>query len=236
LVAFVGSQDRRGETDVSIAEPDGSHVRRINDPTGIDEVVGWSPDMHYLLITHQPPNTSRRLFAAVMSTDDGSVRKLTPGTALDWSPDGDWILLRNEDGLAKVRTDGTELSQLSRFGVAGTWSPDGEWIVFASTRVFDCYGEPCETSQIQKMRPDGSARERLVPKTGLSLASSLWSPDGTGILYVRCSPCRLFLMDPDGHNRHAIPMKLPHYDDRLDPHWETRVSPSATAALDSPSP
>lgn len=82
-----------------------------------------------------------------------------------FSPDGNWIVFQSQPGIGstdrdwspkiwKMRTDGSQLSQLtSTGGLYPAWSPDSEWIIYTETR---------KTGRLWRMRPDGSGKQQLT--------------------------------------------------------------------------
>ena len=70
------------------------------------------------------------------------------------------------------------------------WSPNGEWLVFSSDKNTQWRGhngtkgwEHTQENSIYTIRLDGTGYRRIVNKTGYSLNSPKFSPDGTRIVY-----------------------------------------------------
>lgn len=122
------------------------------------------------------------------------------------SPDGRWLafsserngksevyLMNTEDGTVKQLTHGNGSHR------APAWSPDGKRIAFTSNRD----GNP----EIYVMNADGSNPVNLTRNSGYD-ADPAWSPDGSKIAFASrrrgYRGFRVFLMDVDGQNAHAI--------------------------------
>jgi Tol biopolymer transport system component len=142
------------------------------------------------VITHQESGT---LFGL---TDDGRVERIVDDELAfdpDLSPDGSQIVFQSGrrlgcsdagcvgaelyivdlvDGSERRVTTGHDDSQPS-------WSPDGRWIVFVRDYATKRAG-------IFKVRPDGSALQRLIrAPEPLRTMSPTWSPDGKRIAWIQ---------------------------------------------------
>ena len=132
---------------------DGTNLRRLTRPNGLDADPQWSPDGHRIVFRRIDPFRPRKGYALfVINTDGSGERRLTPwalraGDHPDWSPDGKRILFRaNVEDLARSRPTSTpsaptapRLTQLTH-ARGGTvqhsrrgCSPDGKWITFSRT-------------------------------------------------------------------------------------------------------
>jgi dipeptidyl aminopeptidase/acylaminoacyl peptidase len=100
-----------------------------------------------------------------------------PAIAYDLSPseDGKWLAFvsgRNQDDIFVIRTDGTELRQLtddSYRDMGPRWSPDGKLILF--------YSNQSGRYQVCTINADGSSRRQLTEAAD-EMWYSMWSPDG----------------------------------------------------------
>jgi Tol biopolymer transport system component len=129
----------------------------------------------------------RRL--AVMSSDGTNVRTLAtsidiegaPGAgAVDWSPDGSWIVLGGRDaqgaGLFKVPVNGqAPIRLVVGHAVNPIWSPDGSLIVYAG---------PFVNGQVPLLavRPDGTRID--LPSVRALEGGYRFLPDGAGVVFV----------------------------------------------------
>jgi Tol biopolymer transport system component len=170
------------------------------------------------------------------------VTTIPAGTAVDtepqFSPNGQWIAFTRygnckfiEHGylqppagclqaIFKVRTNGTELTQLTTWGrqnSAPDWSPDGTKITFDSGDL----GRVGSKGDVWVMNADGGAKTRLTNNRPVSnvghgfanfrfpLANNpVWAPDGTKILYSQWQdggfPVWLVTINSDGSNPTTI--------------------------------
>jgi dipeptidyl aminopeptidase/acylaminoacyl peptidase len=176
------------ETTIWIAAEQGGTPRRMDaGPFGAksyDEAPEWSPDGKKLLWRVVHPNLKR---AAVVVFETSTGRATVVNEQHDpkwvempfagWSPDGNRVLFTSEaDGwshLYVAPSRGGEATQITR----GRWeihternfSRDPEWagehIYYASTE------EGTAERQFYRIRPDGSAKEKLSTREGLNIGT-----------------------------------------------------------------
>jgi Tol biopolymer transport system component len=130
------------------------------------------------------------------SSDGGGLRRLTANPygghdiPADYSPDGSFVLFLREnpqlahDGrfaLFRVRTDGTGLTQVTRWALnagGGRWSPDGSSIVLS-------VGSGRVKGSLWVMRPDGTGLHKVFQDSQGGFAfQPTWSPRGDEILFA----------------------------------------------------
>jgi Tol biopolymer transport system component len=203
-----------GRITTGIADPDGSHLRRIPLPSGTLNLgcsqalslrtgrlacEGWSDT-----------KPSLRGIYTVRASDGGDLVRLTTSSEMQdtlvmgFSPDGSRVFFfRSVEGfpsigdqlggsLFVVNADGKGLHQVTPPGkpveivgnAGGRLSRDGRWIVFTSFGV------------IWKIRPDGSGLTRVFrhPQGRLAITPT-WSPDGRYILFGLDPPGSLATVD-----------------------------------------
>ncbi len=109
-------------------------------------------------------------------------------TDIEWSPDGEWILVSylntetSRRGAFVLRSDG---SQQADFGTRGrhssyTWARDGSWVVFQSTIEANEGG----FTALAWMRPDGTQRDRMIFPDFEFVSSPLMVKDDGWILFT----------------------------------------------------
>ncbi|MEP7324605.1 MAG: hypothetical protein ABI836_01540 [Gemmatimonadota bacterium] len=119
---------------------------------------------------------------------DGSNLKLLVDS-LNWpespvvSPDGRTVAFENWARLYLVNAAGKDQRELVTgmgAGVSGPrWSPDGQWILFSGPDAAS------GTTQIYRIRPNGTGLELLTDTLPGYSADADWSPGGDQIVYVR---------------------------------------------------
>lgn len=96
----------------------------------------------------------------------------------DMSPDGKWIVLREQDpqeDLVLIRPDGTNLHRITNDPFSDRsphWSPDGKEILFMSNRS--------GRFELWSIRPDGTNPRQLTKGGAMPY---VWTPDGTLLGY-----------------------------------------------------
>ena len=126
----------------------------------------------------------------VMSENGSDRRTLAAGidmqgaagqSAVDWSPDGKWIVAGGEDArgpaLFKIPLDGSEPTRLlDGPWVNPIWSPKDDVIVYAGRSVIG-------QVQLRAVRPDG--RSVTMPSAMVRPGGYRFLPDGTGLILLR---------------------------------------------------
>lgn len=127
-----------------------------------------------------------------ISSNEGCDREYNPR----WSPDGTRIAYARErvdgsgtsDAIFVIDANSGEETQLTEWDlVAGypDWSPDGEWIIFV-TYPFFSFNDDGATSNLYRMRPDGTGTEQLTfyetpnPRPN----QPRYTPDGQWIVFT----------------------------------------------------
>jgi Tol biopolymer transport system component len=126
---------------------------------------------------------------AIMSADGTGLRTLAPtlsiegapgASAVDWSPDGAWIVAGGVDaqgqGLFKIPVNGGSPVRLVTGHAANpVWSPTGEMIVYAAAFVDG-------QVPLRAMRPDGTRVD--LPEVRALEGGYRFLPDGSGLVYL----------------------------------------------------
>lgn len=175
------------ETDIYVANADGSGLRRLTHTRGDDSHPHWTADGKRIVFNsvRATPDLSVEWSAQwndiySMAADGSDVRRITDcqsvctyGTP---SPDGRWVAYRrvtNAPGKDWSLTDQARnsevfvrspdgqvdrnLSQSPAFDGWPTWTPNSRWVVFVSNRA-----GPANTGQIYAIRPDGTGLRQLT--------------------------------------------------------------------------
>ncbi|TCO61100.1 PxKF domain-containing protein [Actinocrispum wychmicini] len=178
---------------VHTMNPDGTGVTQLTSGAGADgRSLAWSPDGTKLV--YRPGGT-----LTVINADGTNPVSLgVNGSEPNWSPDGTKIVYNASGAINTINPDGTGQTTLaSTPGVtyfAPNWSPDSTKITFTAFS-FDPLG-----NHVFTMNADGSNQTNI--STENNDRASVWSPDGTKILFGDNDG--LLVMDPDGTNRTRI--------------------------------
>ena len=139
----------------------GGTPRRVLTVPGDTEGLALSPDGTQVALIRN----RRQLSALFVATVGGAAMKqLTPWSLkakpkLDWSPDGELLLSRTEDGrVFTIRSDGSGLKVLTKGPdyCSESFSPDGTKVLF-----IDHCSEGGVRSHIYSMNADGTAVKRI---------------------------------------------------------------------------
>jgi Tol biopolymer transport system component len=235
--------------DLLIMNSDGSDVACIACGGALDPIrtaPSWSPDGKAIAYATDYPDASPVALSGIdVILDEGRALNLVLGSDgfedPSWSPDGQWIVFTytrrlDQDPSSNLwewadpqicvvpfRSTATPIpiAQIrcltsEGWNVHPHWSPDGSWIAFTHA-VSD---EPGATSDIFRMRPDGTEKTNLTntPETGEG--NPRWAPNGKKIAYGRWDPNQrqtdVWVMDADGSNQVNL---TPGPEDGLFPAW-----------------
>ena len=216
---------------IATINPDATgFVQLTTDEAAFHGEPAWSPDGTRIAIESDAGNFPSGEGIYLIDSSTGSVLSrvtTNPYSSVDtnprWSPDGNWIvftrlkvsvLLRRNfrapggvSALFLVHPDGTDLHQLTRWGLAADnadWSPDGSKLVFVDSEALPI------ASDLYTIKTDGSGLTLIVNsgvlRQGGGLGNPKWSPDGTKIIFngssggggVAPAPFGLWTVNPDG--------------------------------------
>ena len=170
------SASQNDNTDVYVAQADGSGARRITEARGIDISASWSPDGKRVAFVSERAGTPQ---IYTMAADGSDVRRLTFQGNYNqepaWSPKGDLIAFSGRDehrvfDLYTVAVDTgkvTRLTQNQGTNEKPAWAPNGRYLLFSSTRS--------GKRQVWMSQPDGS-NQRQVTSEKVGAADPAWGP------------------------------------------------------------
>jgi len=182
-VAFASGRD--GDSEIYVANANGSFpVNLTNDP-GADTDPVWSPDGTKLAFASSRDGDNE-IF--VMNADGSGLTKLTNNAfddrEPDWSPNGDLIAFRSNrsgnDEIWRMTAAGGSPANLTNNAAADQapdWSPDGSEIAFQ--RVIGG-----SNTDVYRMNSDGQGQLDLTPTPAANVDSQpAWAPDGNTIAF-----------------------------------------------------
>ncbi len=159
----------------------GQPLNRTSDSELYDRHPSWSPDgsqIAFLSGRDGGANGSLYVMPVLAGPARQIVRDATPGTDLEWSPNGGELVYRRRTGLAIVSLASGESTDVTGFaGMDFAWSPDGRFV--ASVR-----GN--HTNFVTQVRVVRLADGEVIPITdvqGLNW-SPTWSPDSRTLYFV----------------------------------------------------
>lgn len=140
-----------------------------------------SPHHHYLVLQVRCVETS---FAQLLdlTTNPVTTVALPAHRFLSWSPDGEWLLMRDADTreILLVSADGTETIPLAlpTGSYTAIFTPDGQKIVYASSRGLG-FG-----SELGLFDPATGASTIWQTLPDWLIIIPTWSPDGQNLAYI----------------------------------------------------
>jgi Tol biopolymer transport system component len=183
---MVFTSDRDGGLDVYLMDLTTRMVTRLTDDPADDWDVVWAPDGTHIAFFRASSSVTPTIYVMTsagfdeVAITDGT----TPANHVDWSPDGDWLLVWLVDGgyrdIYRMRPDGTDVQRITDTPGdegPGAYSPDGSQIVFS-------YKPPGGNRDVWVMNADGSDRRQLTDDADEDwMVQPFWSPDGSLVLY-----------------------------------------------------
>jgi Tol biopolymer transport system component len=200
---------------------------RAPDPTLNLLPCCWSPDETRLAFMGWDDTNPARtgIYTANAADGTGLTRVTTrPGRlleeALDYTPDGKWLLFYQDThpdpdpavggSLWVVRVDGSDLHRITGTSRPpadwARWSPAGDRILYADERT-------APSGAIWTVRPDGTHRTKVfADKRGRFPITPAWSPDEKQIVFAldptndqfTHPPNQLYVMNADGSHLHLL--------------------------------
>ena len=196
-----------GPWDILVAAVDGSTppqpYRPSDDPQFAADAPSWSPDRTAMAFTGYlvAENANGSVNPRVWIADGDGARPITDGHAPAWSPDGRWIVFRDDrtlegtDDLYRIRPDGSEEQRIDA-GHSPAFSPDGQLLAFIGTSV---NGE----SEVRMLNwPNLEPVPTDVPGESVT-----WSPDGVWLAWsvaAMTDQAEVWVSAADGSNARVL--------------------------------
>ncbi|HUE86093.1 MAG TPA: hypothetical protein VMO26_08450 [Vicinamibacterales bacterium] len=144
---------RSGNRDIWVMPSSGGPARQLTTNPGTDWFPSWSPDGRDIAFSTQAPES-----VATVSAAGGEPSLLTSGAMPTWSPDGQWLVGRQDGSLFRIARNGRDRSLLPTGHQPQTprFSRDGQSIYFAVNEG------PSETHAIWRLSLRDGTTTRLT--------------------------------------------------------------------------
>jgi TolB protein len=238
-----GLPDGTSDVEISVANADGSGLRRMTSGTGVDCAPVWSPDgekiaFHRSLVRREGDKVVGVDFDVYVINADGSGERNLTGDAQSflpiWSPDGRkiafWSGPDGNGGVYVVNADGSKRRLLADGGAVlrhqigrnlrhVAWSPDGRKMLLVRSGLSQ--GRTSGGGRkhyVVVMNADGSGLRRLKRFASGNGGLPSWSPDGRKIVFVDAldGNFEVYVMNADGSEVRNV-TRHPGHDS--DPAW-----------------
>jgi len=152
---------RSGNRDIWVMPSRGGPARQLTSHPGQDWYPSWSPDGREIAFFSRGAGAT-----LLVGARGGEARPLVaglPGSAAEWFPDGQWLLVQAQNRFYRVARDGAESMLLPRTGHTATaprLSRDGESIYYAVV------AGPRENHDLWRLSLDGGKVSRLTKLEG----------------------------------------------------------------------
>jgi Tol biopolymer transport system component len=243
-VPYLTDDGRIGPATVN-AEGSGYNQLPVNDPTlNVGCGGAWSPsDATLACQSWDDSNSARNGIFTLSSADGSNLTRLTtnPLGGNDevgaYSPNGRRLVFLRTDpngdgvGLFVVKSNGTDLHQITppgtliQSGNDGDWSPQGNEIIFSRHVTADARGSlwiiHADGSGLREINIQGvSCGGSVFAPTGFGCHEPHWSPDGRKIIFAGNSPStgvNIYTANADGSGL----FQVTHDGADDDPSWGT---------------
>jgi TolB protein len=176
LIAY--TSDRGRHYDIWLYNPqNGASVQLTNQLGDSFTKPIWSPDSRKIAFVGK----NRILYVIFVATGSlASIDQLEEEVefGLDWSPDSQRVAYAKRDNIILYNVMSHEAQSIRQLGASDVqWFPNGAELLF---QALDTSG----TSQLFRIRTDGTSRQQLTINTNGPLHNVRLSPDGTFALYT----------------------------------------------------
>ncbi|MDD5700924.1 MAG: S8 family serine peptidase [Dehalococcoidales bacterium] len=172
------------DSEVWVADADGSNIKNLTNNPAADELPAWSPDGSRIAFVSERDGISA---IYVMNSDGTGTTRITDTSSANrspnWSPDGRQIAFESlRDGNSEIyimNSDGSDVRRLthSAGSIDPAWSPDGNQIAFCSFTQ-----DPHNHDEIFLINVDGSELKKITDSAH-GTSGPEWSQDGTKIVF-----------------------------------------------------